>query len=302
MSGFSAAVSNREKNRLLALMLGMEIYTLGVSAIGIATSNSIVFTANFAIAFSGVMAAGLSLYTITRMSRGTDLRNNYGLGRMETISSILVGATMLLAALFVGYETIVKILHPSPQHGGFAAMLLTFVSFIASLWLWIRNYRLSKTEHSPIFGSIWRMARMGALEDLLIIAAVGISFLFPSTAWTRYMDVGATSILMVSIAKSIYDVFSGSVSDLLDRSLDEYHLLIILRQLVANFDAYDQIHGFRTRRSGSNAFIEIFLEFDRETRMHAVYGLLERMESELKKHIPNAQVMIIPIPPKGKTS
>lgn len=116
------------------------------------------------------------------------------------------------------------------------------------------------------------------------------------------MDVGATSILMVSIAKSIYDVFSGSVSDLLDRSLDEYHLLIILRQLVANFDAYDQIHGFRTRRSGSNAFIEIFLEFDRETRMHAVYGLLERMESELKKHIPNAQVMIIPSPPKGKTS
>lgn len=161
MSEFSAAVSNREKIRLLALMLGMEIYTLGVSAIGIATSNSIVFTANFAIAFSGAMAAGLSLYTITRMSRGTDLRNNYGLGRMETISSILVGATMLLAALFVGYETIVKILHPSPQHGGFAAMLLTFVSFIASLWLWIRNYRLSKTEHSPIFGSIWRMARMG---------------------------------------------------------------------------------------------------------------------------------------------
>ena len=301
MSEFSAAVSNKEKIRLLALMLGMEIYTLGVSAIGMATSNSIVFTANFAIAFTGAMAAGLSLYTITRMSRGTDLRNNYGLGRLETISSIVVGVTMLFAALFVGHETVMKVLHPAVQHGGMVAMLLTCVSFAGSLWLWIRNYRLSRTEHSPIFSSIWRMAMMGALEDLLIISAVGVSFVFQGAAWTRYIDVCATSILTVSIVKSIYDVFSGSVSDLLDRSLDEYHLLIILRQLVLNYEAYDQIHGFRTRRSGSNVFIELFLEFDGETRMLAVYGLLERLESELKKHIPNAQVMIIPSRSHRKT-
>jgi ferrous-iron efflux pump FieF len=294
MSEFSAAVSNQTKIRILALMMGMEIYTVGVSAIGIATSNSIVFVANFVIAFTGALASGLSLYTVKRMTRGTDLLNTYGLGRMETISSIVVGITMLFAALFVGYETVMKIDHPAEQHGGLVAMLLTFVSFIASLWLWIRNYRLSKTEHSPIFSSIWKMARMGALEDLLIILAVGIALLFHGAGWTRYLDVCATSILMISIIKSIYEVFSGSISDLLDRSLDEYDQLIILRELVANYEAYDQIHGFRTRRSGSQTFIELFMEFNPETKMSAVYDLLARLESELKKQIPHAQVMIIP--------
>jgi cation diffusion facilitator family transporter len=294
MSEFSAAVSNTTKIRLLALMMAMEIYTVGVSMIGIMTSNSIVFVANFVIAFTGALASGLSLYTIKRMSRGADLLNTYGLGRMETISSIVVGTTMLLAAIFVGYETVSKILHPAEQHGGLVAMLLTFASFIASAWLWIRNYRLSKKEHSPIFSSMWRMARMGALEDLLIILAVGISLAFSGAPWTRYLDVLATSILMISIVKSIYDVFSGSISDLLDRSLDEYNMLIILRELVANFDAYDQIHGVRTRRSGSQTFIEIFLEFNGETKMEAVYKLKERLESELKKMMPNAQIMVIP--------
>ncbi|GAB6271312.1 MAG: cation diffusion facilitator family transporter [Smithella sp.] len=294
MSEFSAAVSNTTKIRLLALMMAMEIYTVGVSTIGIMTSNSIVFVANFVIAFTGALASGLSLYTIKRMSRGADLLNTYGLGRMETISSIVVGTTMLLAAIFVGYETVAKILHPAEQHGGLTAMLLTFASFIASAWLWIRNYRLSKKEHSPIFSSMWRMARMGALEDLLIILAVGISLAFSGAPWTRYLDVLATSILMISIVKSIYDVFSGSISDLLDRSLDEYNMLIILRELVANFDAYDQIHGVRTRRSGSQTFIEIFLEFNGETKMEAVYKLKERLESELKKMMPNAQIMVIP--------
>jgi ferrous-iron efflux pump FieF len=294
MSEFSAAVSNTTKIRLLALMMAMEIYTVGVSTIGIMTSNSIVFVANFVIAFTGALASGLSLYTIKRMSRGADLLNTYGLGRMETISSIVVGTTMLLAAIFVGYETVSKILHPAEQHGGLVAMLLTFASFIASAWLWIRNYRLSKKEHSPIFSSMWRMARMGALEDLLIILAVGISLAFSGAPWTRYLDVLATSILMISIVKSIYDVFSGSISDLLDRSLDEYNMLIILRELVANFDDYDQIHGVRTRRSGSQTFIEIFLEFNGETKMEAVYRLKERLESELKKMMPNAQIMVIP--------
>lgn len=294
MSEFSAAVSNTTKIRLLALMMAMEIYTVGVSTIGILTSNSIVFVANFVIAFTGALASGLSLYTIKRMSRGADLLNTYGLGRMETISSIVVGTTMLLAAIFVGYETVSKILHPAEQHGGLVAMLLTFASFVASAWLWIRNYRLSKKEHSPIFSSMWRMARMGALEDLLIILAVGISLAFSGAPWTRYLDVLATSILMISIVKSIYDVFSGSISDLLDRSLDEYNMLIILRELVVNFDAYDQIHGVRTRRSGSQTFIEIFLEFNGETKMEAVYKLKERLESELKKLMPNAQIMVIP--------
>ena len=294
MSEFSAAVSNKTKIRLLASMMGMEIYTLGVSTIGILTSNSIVFVANFVIALTGALASGLSLYTIRRMTKGTDLLNTYGLGRMETISSIVVGITMLLAVVFVGYETIMKVLHPSEQHGGLVAMLLTVASFIASVWLWIRNYRLSKTEHSPIFSSIWRMARMGALEDLLIILAVGIALIFSGATWTRYLDVCATSILMISILKSIYDVFSGSLSDLLDRSLDEYHLLIILRELVANYDAYEQIHGFRTRRSGSQTFIELFMEFHPETKMASVYTLLNRLEMELKKSIPGAQVMIIP--------
>jgi cation diffusion facilitator family transporter len=294
MSEFSAAVSNTTKIRLLALMMGMEVYTLGVSTIGMLTSNSIVFVANFVIAFTGALASGLSLYTVRQMTKGTDLHNTYGLGRMETISSIVVGVTMLLAVVFVGYETVMKILHPVAQHGGLLAMLLTSASFVASLWLWIKNYRLSKTEHSPIFSAIWKMARMGALEDLLIILAVGIALLCEGAPWTRYLDVCATSLLMISIGKSIYEVFSGSVSELLDRSLDEYQLLIIMRELVANYDAYDQLHGFRTRRSGSQTFIELFMEFHPETRVAALYDLLERLKATLEEHIPEAQVMIIP--------
>ncbi|MGD9973393.1 MAG: cation diffusion facilitator family transporter [Desulfatirhabdiaceae bacterium] len=294
MSGFSAAVSNKTKIRLLSITLGMELYTVGASTVGILTSNSMVFVANFVIALTGALASGLSLYTVRKMSRRVDLRNTFGFGRFETLSSIVVGITMVLAALFIGYETLMKIRHPVEQHGGLIAVLLTSVSCIISIWLWIHNLKLSRTEHSPIFGAMWRLARMGALEDFLIIGAVGISLAMAGAPWTRYLDVVATTILLMIMIRSIHDVFSGSIGDLLDRSLDEYNLIMILRELASAFDCYEQIHGFRTRRSGSHIFIELFLEFDGNKMISEVYALIDRLENGLKSSMPNAQVLVVP--------
>jgi divalent metal cation (Fe/Co/Zn/Cd) transporter len=196
--------------------------------------------------------------------------------------------------LFIGYETVMKLLHPAQQEGGLIGILLTSVSCVVSIWLWIRNQRLSRTEHSPIFGAIWRMARMGAIEDLLIIFAVGISLLFHGAAWTHYLDIIATTILLLILVRSIYEVFSGSVGELLDKSLEEFHLITILRELAATFDSYEQIHGLRTRRSGSHVFVELFLEFDPARRMEDIYALIDRLESGVRTHIPNVQLMVIP--------
>jgi divalent metal cation (Fe/Co/Zn/Cd) transporter len=84
------------------------------------------------------------------------------------------------------------------------------------------------------------------------------------------------------------------VGDLLDRSLDEYNLIMILRELATAFDGYEQIHGFRTRRSGSHIFVELFLEFDHHRMVADVYDLIDRLEAGIKASIPNAQLMVIP--------
>ena len=294
MSGFSSAVSNETKQKLLTITLVMETYTIGASVVGMWTSNSIVFMANFVIAVTGALASGLSLYTIKQMSRSADLKNTYGFGRLETASSIVVGLTMILAVVFISFEAFKKIMHPVGQEGGLAGILLTCVSLAVSLWLWIRNYRLTRTEHSPIFEAMWRMARMGALDTLLIINAVGISLVFSGHGWARFLDAGASLLLVVALAKSIRDIMSGSISDLLDRSLDEHDQIIIIRELVNHFDRYEQIHGFRTRRSGSQIFVELFLEFDHNLKMREIYDAIGILETAIKKQLPHAQVMIVP--------
>jgi len=192
MSGFSSAINHQTKQRLLAITIGMETYTLGASTIGMLTSNSIVFVANFIIALTGALAATLSLYTIKRIAQGVDLKNSYGFGRLEMISTTVVALTMIMAVMFISYEIFEKFIHPSHPEGGLMGIFLTSLSMMLSLWLWVRNYQLAKSEHAPIFEAMWRMMRMGTMEDLLIISAVGISLLLSEWEWAYLFDVAAS--------------------------------------------------------------------------------------------------------------
>ena len=126
MSGFSSAVSNETKIKLLTVTMAMETYTIGASIVGMWTSNSIVFVANFVIALTGALASGLSLYTVKQMTRGADLKNTYGFGRLETASSIVVGLTMILA-VSLSLLRPSKIIHRSNSREG-GGILLTCVS------------------------------------------------------------------------------------------------------------------------------------------------------------------------------
>ena len=101
-------------------------------------------------------------------------------------------------------------------------------------------------------------------------------------------------LLAVALLKSIKDILSGSVSDLFDRSLDERDQIVIIRELVNQFDRYEQIHGFRTRRSGSQIFVELFLEFDPNQTMQQTYESIRLLETAIKEQLPHAQVMIVP--------
>ena len=294
MSGFSSAINHETKQRLLAITLGMELYTLGASTIGMLTSNSIVFVANFVIALTGALASALSLYTVRRIAHGVDLRNTYGYGRLEMISTTVVALTMIMAVLFISYELAHKIDHPVPPEGGLIGILLTSLSFFLSLWLWFRNLELSRAEHAPIFEAMWRMMRMGAMEDFLIIGAVGSSLLLSGFDWAYLIDVVASIALIFIVLRSIGDILSGTLGDLIDRSLEERDEIVIVRELVNHFDDYEQIHGFRSRRAGSQVFVELFLEFHPDLTMGQVYGIAARLKAAIRQHFPNAQVLVIP--------
>ncbi len=82
--------------------------------------------------------------------------------------------------------------------------------------------------------------------------------------------------------------------DLLDKTLDEELQIVIVRELAAFFDEYHALHGVRSRRSGSNVYIEILLEFEGGKQMHEVQKTIDRIKISLEQKIPKSSVSIVP--------
>jgi ferrous-iron efflux pump FieF len=127
-----------------------------------------------------------------------------------------------------------------------------------------------------------------------VLISLLISELFRNFPLALYADPVSSLLLCGYILYSAYGLLSASVSDLLDRTLEESLQLTIVRLLGEFFDEYEQVHGVRSRRSGKNIFIEVFLEFDGGKRMADVQYTMDKMANSLERYIPESRVMIVP--------
>jgi len=127
-----------------------------------------------------------------------------------------------------------------------------------------------------------------------VLASLSLSLSFEHQSWAQYVDPAGSIMLLAVLAYTAYGVISMSVYDLLDGTLEESLQLAILRELAVHFYKYDNVHGIRSRRSGSNVYIELFLEFDSEQKMGDVQGVINEIKAGLEEKIPGSQVIIAP--------
>ena len=81
----------------------------------------------------------------------------------------------------------------------------------------------------------------------------------------------------------------------MDKTLEEKFQLGILRVLASNFDKYLQLHDIRSRRSGGDIYIDLYLEFEQDQVYSKLMDNIQTIKSQLEKHIVNSQVNIIPV-------
>jgi divalent metal cation (Fe/Co/Zn/Cd) transporter len=158
----------------------------------------------------------------------------------------------------------------------------------------LKNVRILKQQSSPIIASQARLWFSKACFDITMASVLIMALIFDEFTWSLYLDPLASLVGAGFLIHGAWAITSSSVGDLLDVSLEESTQLVILRELVKHFDDYDALHKVRSRRSGSNVFIEIFMSFDPELKMLEITKRIERLHDNISAIIPGAQVLIIP--------
>jgi ferrous-iron efflux pump FieF len=293
-----SAPANRGKDKEWSILLGLilGIFGLITGIIAAIIANSVTLESEILKNIGLVTAVFLSYLSIRKVNRGRTEGYNYGYGKLESFSGLIVAVVLVISLIIVISHTVERLQHPVELHTGGLDLAIVFsaVGLVTSAWMWHHDYHLTKKEFSPVLESLWRMYRFKTIAAVIVIISLGISAISGQNSWAGYVDPIGSVVIGLFIVQSIYNISTMSVYDLLDRALEESLQLIILRELAGYFDEYEAIHGIRSRRSGANVYVEIFLEFDGERKMAEIQKVINCIKENLEGKINGSEIVISP--------
>ena len=291
-----AQTLSKEKESSVRLGLILGITGIILEILAVIFSNSLTVESDLLKNIGLVTAVLLAYMSIRKVNRGRTEGYNYGYGKLESFSGLIVVVVLVISLIIVIAHAVDRLQDPVDLKplGLDRAIVISCLILIFSALLWRRDYILSKKEYSPLIESLWRMYRFKTIAMVFVLISLSMSFVFDDNKWSDYIDPIFSIFIGLLILHAIYNISTMSVYDLLDRALGESLQLVILRELATYFNEYEAIHGIRSRRSGANVYVEIFLEFDGNREMSEVQAVINTIKTDLENKIHGSEIVIAP--------
>lgn len=288
----SSAPHAGERTALGGVLAGLIDTVVTVGAM-IAASSSVLLADSLKTLLEFV-AVLLSWLALRRIRRGKAHHFDYGLHKLENLSSLFVAILMMVCLAVIVVNATINLCRPSHIAGvGLWISMAAQVAYVAvNGTLCLKNRRLAREQGSPVMASQARLFLTKAVANVFILGSLVSSLALRAYPWSQYIDPIASLAIAVSILVPAVGTFSSSFYELLDRTLEESHKLTILRELGPFVREFTDLHGIRSRRAGSRVFIEIILEFDADRRMGEVHRIVEDLRRGIEREIPKSRVTI----------
>lgn len=288
--------TEREKTERTALT-GVVTCALGLLLIVVSVifSNSLTQMADLFNSILEFVSITLSWLTLRALRRDNRSIFNYGLGKIENIASLFIGLFMLIGILVMTF-LIWNRLQNLVRIQGFGVWLgiactLTFGAINAVLLA--KSLRHKRKAPSPIVDAQCRLFAVKTIGNTCMFFTFALS-LSLDYRWVLYIDPAASCITVGVMIQSAWKLVRHSIHDLMDRSLDEPLQALINKELIRHFNEYTALDGVRSRYSGQNIFIEIFLGFDPGFMLAEVQKTTDAIKRDLENAIPHSEVWVIP--------
>lgn len=257
-------------------------------------AHSSVILADFCKTLLEFIAVLLAWVTMRRVQRGSNHQFDYGVGKLENLSSLAVSLLMFLCLAVIVASATHSLSHPSHISGfGVWISVVSQIAYaIIDTRLVLQSRRLARERNSPLLEAQAGLFLSKAVGNGFILLSLGLSTLLASHSWSLYIDPCASLIIAVSILFAALGIFKNSTLDLLDRTLEEEHQILILRALARHFDRYEDLRDIRSRRSGSQVFVEIVLGFAPTQPAAQIEAAARQIKLELERDIPRSRVTI----------
>lgn len=245
---------------------------------------------------SFIYLISLSLIVIFSKKLTKDLRYeyNYGVGKIEAISSILCTGIAFFGLLIALGLSIYKIIFPDQTSDFVIAVIgLKVINIIFDTVIYVKQRKITEIHNSAISKANYAEALAALLYDSIALVSLFIMWLL------RDNPIGGYISPVISILVAIYLMFGyvkrtrQALTELTDKTLPEEEQMKILSIMAKYYSSYSQCHSINSHKSGDVTMIDMHLSFENNTSFKEIVNFKKQIQDEFDRQFSNCIVNII---------
>jgi cation diffusion facilitator family transporter len=278
---------NREKTSIARLSIASNtVLVVAKLAVGLMIGSVSVISEAI---HSGIdlIAALIAYYSVRKSSEPPDREHAFGHGKYENISGAIEASLIFFAALFIIYEAYQKMIHGVVLEDVTLGIAVMAVSVVINFFVSQKLMKTARrTESIALEADAWHLrtdvlTSLGIFAGLVAIKLTGITILDPIFA----------IVVALFILKAAIELTIKSVKDLMDVNLPDEEVAEIERIIKDHSEKFAGFHELRTRRSGSDRFIDLHLVVSRDMSVEQAHILVDHIEKDITDRFSRASVI-----------
>lgn len=242
-----------------------------------------------------LVASVIAFLSVRTSAKPADARHPFGHGKYENLSGAIEALLIFIAAIWIIYEAIHKLIAPQPLEKAGIGVTIMLVSALANWMISRRLFKIGReTDSIALQADAWHL-RTDVYTSLGVMAGLGIIWagywLVPNVN-LNWVDPVAALCVAVLILKAAWDLTSESVKDLLDARLPDDEEAWIINHVKELHPLVQGLHDLRTRKGGAMRFVEFHLIVPEKLTVAEAHEISDHIEDAITARYPSTHVTI----------
>jgi cation diffusion facilitator family transporter len=235
------------------------------------------------------------MFSVKTSSIPADRKHPFGHGKFENMSGTIEALLIFVAASWIIFEAIKKIMNPqSIEYVGWGVGVM-LVSALVNVVVSKMLFKVGREADSiALEADAWHLR-----TDVYTSAGVMISLaliwmgdqLFPDVE-LDWLDPAAAIGVALLIFKAAYDLTMRSAKDLLDVQLPVEEVAWVRRLIMEHRPVIHGFHQLRTRKAGNFRFVEFHLKVDPHMSVMDSHDITKVLKKKIGAQFPGTTVTI----------
>lgn len=269
-------ITPEKKATLVSSMVALMLVI--IKAVAGLLSGSVAVLASAIDSALDLAVSAFNYFAISRSEKPASERFNYGLGKIEGLAATIEGTVIIMSGLFILYKAVAKaMLGGGTTHLDISMGVMLFSLVVTALLVAYLTRTAKATNNLVVKADALHyktdlFANLGVLVSLVLVKMTG----------HHLIDAFVGAVIAIYIIYSAYEILREGVLNLLDVALAE-EMVEQIKTIITNEKDVSSYHFLRTRKAGSNHFVEAHLVFQRGILLDTAHDAADHIENEIQQ-------------------